>query len=103
MALNHEQINKDPQQITKIKPLLINTFGKIYFPSHSKDWKKIESNNKSIALNILYVPHNTEKIRHAYKSKHNLKHENQVIFLMITDGEKWHYLAVKNCLHYLKE
>ena len=41
------------------------------------------------------MPHNTEKIRHAYKSKHNLIHENQVILLMITDGEKWHYLAVK--------
>ena len=49
------------------------------------------------------MPHNTEETRHAYKSKHNLKHENQVILLMITDGEKWHYLAVKNCQHYLKE
>ena len=57
--------------------------------------KKFESNNKSDALNILYVPHNTKKIRHAYKSKYNLKRENQVILLMITDGEKWHYLAVK--------
>ena len=37
------------------------------------------------------------------KSKHNLKRENQGILLMITDGEKWQYLAVKNCLHYLKE
>ena len=42
------------------------------------------------------MPHNTEKIRHAYKSKYNLKCENQVILLMITDGEKWHYLAVKS-------
>ena len=57
--------------------------------------KKFELNNKSIALNILYVPHNTEETRHTYKSKYNLKHENQVILLMITDGEKWHYLAVK--------
>ena len=55
-----------------------------------------KSNNKSIALNIFYVPHNTEKICHAYKSKYNLTHENQVILLMITDGEKWHYLAVKS-------
>ena len=50
---------------------------------------------ESIALNILYVPHNTEKIRHAFKSKYNLKCGNQVILLMITDGEKWHYLAVR--------
>ena len=60
------------------------------FPSHRKDWKKFESNNKSIALNILYVPHNTKEIRHAYKSKCNLN------LIMITDGEKWHYLVVKS-------
>ena len=42
------------------------------------------------------MPYNTEEIRHAYKSKHNLKRKNQVILLMITDGRKWHYLAVKN-------
>ena len=49
--------------------LWINTTGKRNFSSHSKDWKKFESNNKSIALNILYVLHNTEKIRHTYMSK----------------------------------
>ena len=27
-------------------------------------------------------------------SKHNLTREKQVVLLMITDGEKWHYLAV---------
>ena len=32
-----------------------------------------ELNNKSIALNILYAPYNSEEIKHAYKSKHNLK------------------------------
>ena len=37
-----------------------------------------------------------KKIRHAFKSKYNLNRENQVILLMITDGKKWHYLAVKN-------
>ena len=42
------------------------------------------------------MPHNTEKIRHAYKSKYNLTRENHVILLMITNGEKWHYLAVKS-------
>ena len=41
------------------------------------------------------MPYNTKKIRLTYKSKHNFKRENQVILLMITDGKKWHYLAVK--------
>ena len=96
VALNHEQIKNNPERIPKIKPSIDEyNWNKIDFPSHGKDWKKFESNNKSIALNILYVPYNTEKIRHAYKSKYNLTRENQVIYLMITDGEKWHYLAIK--------
>ena len=56
------------------------------------------------SLNILYVPYNAEEIRHAYKSKYNLKGENQVIFLMmITDGENGIILPEKICLHYLEE
>ena len=65
-------------------------------PSNKKDWNEFEKNNKTIALNILYVPHNTEKRKHVYKSKNNVKRENQVILFMITDGKKWHYLAVKS-------
>ena len=62
VSLNYGQIEKDPQRIAKIK-LFIDQYNweEIDFPSHSKDWKNFESNNKSIALNILYVPHNTEK------------------------------------------
>ena len=41
------------------------------------------------------MPHNTGKIRLACKSKYNLKRENEVILLMITDGEKRYYLALK--------
>ena len=96
-ALNFEQIKKSPQRISKIKPFIVQyNWKEIDFPSHRKDCKKFESNNKSIALNVLYVPHNTKEIRHAYKSKYNLNRESQVILLMITDGEKWHYLAVKS-------
>ena len=96
VALNHERIKNNPERMSKIKPFIDQyDWKEIDFPSTGKDWKKFESNNKSIALNILYVPYNTEKIRHAYKSKYNLTRENQVILLMITHGEKWHYLAVK--------
>ena len=84
VALNYEQINKNPQRTSNIKPFIDQyNWKEIDFPSHSKDWKKFESNIKSIALNILYVPHNTEKIRHAYKSKYNLYRENQVILLIL--------------------
>ena len=44
----------------------------------------------------MFVPHNTEKISLAYKSKYNFKRESQVILLIITDGKKWNYVAVKS-------
>ena len=44
----------------------------------------------------MYVPHNTKKIEIAYKSKHNLTREKQVVLLMISNGENWHYLVVKS-------
>ena len=39
---------------------------------------------------------NNKEIRHAYKSKYDLNNENQVILLMIIDGENWNYLAVRS-------
>ena len=42
------------------------------------------------------MPYNTKKINIAYKSKKNLTQERQIILLMISDGQKWHYLVVKN-------
>ena len=96
LALNLDTINKHPQRISKIKSFIDQYNCKdIDFPSTSKDWRKLELNNE-IALNILYVPHNTRKIQVAYKSKQNLTCDKQVILLMITDGEKWHYLTIKN-------
>ena len=96
LALNLDKIRKNPQRISKIKPFIDQYNWKdIDFPSTSKDWRKLELNNK-IALNVLYVPHNTRKINVAYKSKNNLTCDKQVILLMITDGERWHYLTVKN-------
>ena len=96
VALNYQNIKNNPEGISKIKPFIDQyKWKEISFPSHKKGWKKFESNNKSNALNVSYVSHNSEEKRYAYKSNHNLKRENQVILLMITDGEKWDYLAIK--------
>ena len=97
-ALNYQNINNHPERISKLKPFVNNYNWKdIEFPSHSKDWRKFECNNKTIALNILYVPYNTKEIKQAYISKHNDERDNQVNLLMITDGStNWHYLAIKN-------
>ena len=62
VVLNYNKTNKNPQRVSKIK-LFIDQYNwnDIDFPSTSKDLKKFELNNESIALNILYVPHKTRK------------------------------------------
>ena len=69
VALNDQSIKKDPQRISKIRPFInqCDWKGINFAPKQEKDWKKFESNNISIALNILFVPYNTEEIRLAYK------------------------------------
>ena len=102
LALNPDKIKKYRQRVSKIKPFIDQyNWSVIGFPSTSKDWKKFELNNE-IALNILYVPHNTKKIQIAYKSKHNLTLEKQVILLMLSNGENWRYLVVKSLPGLLK-
>ena len=57
IALNHDKIGDNPERVSKVKPF-INQYdwSEINFPSNINDWKKFELNNKSIALNVLYVP-----------------------------------------------
>ena len=61
VALNHEEIRKHSERLAKFKRF-VNKYNweGIYFPSEKDDWKKIEKNNITIAINILYVK--TEKI-----------------------------------------
>ena len=67
MAFNFEEIKKDPQIVSNIKPFIndYNLEG-ISHPSKIEDWKRFEKNNLTIALNILYIK------------------------------KDWHYLAVTN-------
>ena len=95
--MNYEKINNHPEKISKIRPFINEyNWSEINFPYNQKNWNKFESKNESIALNILYIPHNTKDVRHAYKSKFNLTRKHQVILLMITDdGENCLYLCIK--------
>ena len=97
-GLNYQNIDIHLERISKLEPFTDNYNWKdIEYPSHSKDWRKFECNNKTIALNILYVPYETKEIRQAYISKHNDERDTHMNLLMITDGtNNWHYLAIKN-------
>ena len=56
----------------------------------------MKKENNSIALNVLFVSHNSEEIKLAYKSSYN-KPKNQVILLMINDeANNCYYFAIKN-------
>ena len=56
VALNHREIKKDLQRITKMKPFInkYNCEG-INFPSEEDDCKKFEKNSLKIAVNVLYA------------------------------------------------
>ena len=97
VALNHQKIESHPERISNIEPFIdqYNWEG-IEFPAGIKDWKRFERNNKRIALNILFVPHNEKTINLAYKSKYNRQRKNQVVLLMITNGKKRHYITLKS-------
>ena len=88
-TLTYQNIQKHPERISNLKPYnnKYNWEG-IEFPAGPKDWKKFEKKQNKIALNILFIPHNTETIRVAYRSEYNNKPKTQVILWMITDGKK---------------
>ena len=85
--LYQEEIGKNPDRITKVKPFINKYQWKgINFPSEKNDWKIFEKNNVTIALNVLYAK--KEKIYPAYVWKHNSNREKQVFVLMISNGER---------------
>ena len=66
------------------------------FSSHQRDWEEFEQENNSIAVNVLFISHNSEEIKLAYKSSYN-KRKNQVILLIIYDEtNNYYYFTIKN-------
>ena len=56
-ALKYQNIENKPQRILKIKPYFSKyNWEGIEFPAGTKEWGEFEKNNKTIALNMLFVP-----------------------------------------------
>ena len=92
-ALNYNKINEK-----ELKKLVKFRRADMDFSSYQGDWEEFEQENASISLNMLFLSHNSEEVKLAYKSIYN-KHKNQVILLMINDeANNCHYFAVKNLL-----
>ena len=90
-GLNYNRIKeKELKKIEKFKRVDTD------FSSHQRDWENFEQENTSIALNVLFVSHNSEEIKFAYKSNYN-KRNTKVILLMISnEANNYYYFAVKN-------
>ena len=55
--LNHQNIDNNPERISKLKPFINNYNWKdIEFPSHSRDWKKLNKIIRQLLL-ISYMYH----------------------------------------------
>ena len=61
-ALNYQTIKSNQQRISKLKPYInkYNWRGR-EFPAGPKEWQRFEQNNKTIALNILYIKKKKKK------------------------------------------
>ena len=65
-ALNHKQ------RISNLKPFMGQLWmEKYWFSGNFKRLENFEQDNKTIALNILFVPYNTKQITRSYISKNN--------------------------------
>ena len=57
------------------------------FPLETNDWKKIEKNNRIVAINVLYVKIR-KNISFVCVSKHDSNCEKKVILLMTPNREE---------------
>ena len=64
---------------------------------------KFEKKNPGIAVNALFSKKKSQNIYTVHRSKRNVDRKKQVNLLMIEDGEKRHYTAIKNISRFLSK
>ena len=96
-ALHHEDIKQNSERISLPRPYenQYNWKG-LEFPVSIKKIDKFENNNPGIAVNVLFSNNKSQNIYTIRRSEHNMECKKQVNILMIEDGGKRHYTAIKN-------
>ena len=96
-ALHHEEIKHHPERISLLRPYenQYNWKG-LEFPVSIKKIDKFEKNNPGIAVNVLFSKKKSQNVYTARRSERNVKCKKQDNLLMIVDGEKRRYTAIKN-------
>ena len=104
-ALHHEEIKKDQQRTSRLRPYenQYNWKG-LEFSVPTMKIDKFERNNLEIPLNVLFSNKKIQKknICTVHRSGRNVKCKKQVNLLMIVDGEKRHYTTLKGTSRLLK-
>ena len=105
IAIYHKEIGRD---LDRISNKLLDCTEKlewdgIDFPASVSDFKKFEKLNEGIALNVFFVPYDNEdegtevmNVEQEYISNYNFTRKIQVALLKISNGKKWHFLALKS-------
>ena len=105
IAIYHNEIGKNLNRISN--KLLDCTdklnWNRIDFPASTPDYKRFQKLNEDIALNV--IPFNKEDndngietidVEQEYISNFNFTRKKQVVLLKISNGKKWHFLALKS-------
>ena len=95
--MHHEDIKDHPDRISLLKPYEkpYNWKG-LEFPVSIKKIDNFEKNNPGIAVNVSFSKKKSQNIYTVRRSKHNVECKKKINLLMIEDGEKRHYTAIKN-------
>ena len=107
IAIYHNEIGKN---LNRISNKLLDCTDKfnwngIDFPASIPDYKRFEKLNEDIALNFMYIPFNKEDddnvnetidVEQECISNFNFTRKKQVVLLKISNGKKWHFLALKS-------
>ena len=98
-ALHHEDIRDHPERISLLRPYENQyNWKELVFQVSIKKIDKFEKNNLGITVNMLFSNKKSQRkdIYIVRRSEHNGKCKKQVNLLMVEDGEKRHYTAIKN-------
>ena len=98
IALFNEEVCNHPERINDNLKWQVNrlNFKNIGIYASFHDYQTFEKNNEDIALNVFFISQNSKKVKQEYISKHNYTRNKQVALLKITNGEKWHFTALKS-------
>ena len=102
-ALHHEEIKHHPERITLLRPYENQyNWKELEFPVSIKEIYKFEKNSPGIPVKVLFNNKKSQNIYAARRSERNVTCKKQVNLLIIEDGEKKHYTAIKGISRLLK-